>query len=59
MTVLELDSAYGIREAGRIAFLLVAPDVMRIECSAPPAAFRTVDRSAFRPLIADFRAEPR
>jgi DNA-binding SARP family transcriptional activator len=59
ITATERDSAYGVPEAGRIAFLAVGPDLIRVECSAPPAAFRTADRSAFRPLIADFRAEPR
>jgi SARP family transcriptional regulator, regulator of embCAB operon len=54
-TALERDRAYGVPEAGRVSFLTAGPDVVRVECSAPPGRFAGLDRAAFRPLVHSVR----
>jgi DNA-binding SARP family transcriptional activator len=54
-SAVERDRAYGAPEAGRLTFFASGRDVLRIECSAPPAQFRSLDRRAFRPLLHSFR----
>jgi SARP family transcriptional regulator, regulator of embCAB operon len=54
-SAVERDRAYAARQAGRLAFFRSGRDVLRIECSAPPASFRSLDRVAFRPLLHSFR----
>jgi len=55
-SAVERDRAYAASEAGRLAFFPSRGDVLRIECSAPVADFRSLDRRAFRPLLHSFRA---
>jgi DNA-binding SARP family transcriptional activator len=54
-SAVERDRAYAASEAGRLAFFPSRGDVLRIECSAPVADFRSLDRRAFRPLLHSFR----
>ena len=54
-TAVERDRAYGVPEAGRVSFLTAGPDVLRVECSAPPGRFGGLDRVAFRPLVQSVR----
>jgi hypothetical protein len=55
-SAVERDRAYAAPEAGRLVFFPAGRDVLRIECSAPPARFRSLDRRAFRPFLHSFRA---
>jgi DNA-binding SARP family transcriptional activator len=54
-TALERDRAYGVPEAGRVSFVTAGPDLLRVECSAPPARFAALDRVAFVPLVRSVR----
>jgi SARP family transcriptional regulator, regulator of embCAB operon len=54
-SAVERDSAYAAPEAGRLTFFRWGRDVLRIECSAPPASFRSLDRRAFRHLLHSLR----
>jgi DNA-binding SARP family transcriptional activator len=54
-SAVERDAAYAVRETGRLAFFPSGQDVLRIECSAPPASFKSLDRRAFRPFLHSFR----
>ena len=54
-SAVERDAAYAVRETGRMAFFPSGADVLRIECSAPPASFKSLDRRAFRPFLHSFR----
>ena len=54
-SAVEHDQAYAAPAAGRLAFFTAGHDVMRIECSAPPGRFKSLDRRAFRPFLHSFR----
>jgi pentatricopeptide repeat protein len=54
-SAVEQDAAYTVHETGRMAFFPSGQDVLRIECSAPPASFKSLDRRVFRPLLHSFR----
>jgi DNA-binding SARP family transcriptional activator len=54
-TAVERDHSYGVPEAGRMTFFAAGRDLVRIECSAAPHRFATLDRAAFRPLVQSFR----
>jgi len=55
-SAVERDRSYAAPEAGRLAFLPAGRDVLRVECSAPPGSFRSLDRRAFRPFVHSIRS---